>query len=302
MKIQRRRFLQATAACSGVPFLCGGINVFGQEPRKKPFKIGICDWDVYATGDPKSLAIARELGFDGVEVTFAPEGEFSLSKPENRKLFLETAQKESVEISSFAMGILNEVPLATVESVEGWIADCIEAMAEMKVKTVLLPFFFNGDIKDNVEGRNKVIEKFKRLAPLAEKKNVVLGIESFLGAREYLAMLEKIGNKAAMIYYDVTNMFFRENMTFAEYPIYDDLEMLLKEKVVCQIHCKENYAQLGQGKIDFRRVRDLLEKYDYQGWLVAETFPWTELTEAGHWKEFLKKDVAFLRKTFNESS
>ena len=266
----------------------------------KSFNIGMCDWDMYATGDPKSLAIAKELGFAGVEVTYAPEGEYSLSRPENRKRFLEAAEKESIEISSLAMGILNTVPLATADQAEGWVADCIEAMAEMKVNTVLLPCFFDADIKDNIENRNKVIERFKRLAPLAEKNHVILGIESFLSAKEYLDMLEKIGNDAARIYYDVTNMFFRENMVFHDFPMYDDLEMLLREKVVCQIHCKENRARLGQGNIDFPRVRDLLEKYDYQGWLVAETFPWTDLTEDGDWKEWLQTDAAYLRKTFSD--
>ena len=290
MNIPRRHFLQSAAALSSLPIslpLLGGIaHVFGQEPRK-PYKIGICDWDLRATGDPKSLAVAKELGFDGVEVSYRPEGEFSLSQPKNRELFLATAKKESVEIASLAMGILNEFPLATAEPTEGWVADCIEAMDTMKVENSLIAFFGNGDIKDNKDGRNKAIEKIKRLAPKAAEKKVILGIESYLNAKEHLEMLEKIGNDAVKIYYD------EQNMLAKNYPIYDDMELLLKEKAICQLHCKEYGSRLGQGKVDFLRIRDLLEKYDYRGWLIVES------SVVGDWKESQKTNVAYLRKTFN---
>ena len=286
MRIQRRRFLQTATAVSCLPFLGGVTNVFGQEPRKS-YKIGICDWDLSLSGNPKSIALAKELGFDGVEVSYQPEGEFSLSQPKNRELFLATAKKESVEIASLAMGILNNVPLATAEPTEGWVADCIDALDTMKVKNVLLAFFGNGDIKDSIEDRNKAIEKIKRLAPKAAEKKVTLGIESYLNAKEHLDMLEKIGNDAVKIYYDIQNMLTKE------YPIYDDMELLLKEKAISQLHCKEYGSRLGQGKVDFLKFRDLVEKYDYQGWLIVET------SVDGDWKESQKANGTYLRKIFN---
>jgi len=288
MKIQRRHFLQASVAVSTFPLFGGVTNVFGQASRR-PFKIGICDWDLGATGDPKSFALAKELGFDGVEVSYRAEGEFSLSQPKNRELFLETAKKESVEVASLAMGQLNEIPLATGEPTEGWVADCIDAMVAMKVKNVLLAFFGNGDITDDdrIEDRAKAVEKLKRLAVKAKEKNVILGIESYLDAKSHLDMLQKIGSDSVKIYYDIQNMLTKE------YPIYDDMELLLKEKAICQLHCKEYGSRLGKGKVDFLRFRDLVEKYDYQGWLIVET------AVDGDWKESQKENGAFLRKTFN---
>ena len=305
MDIQRRRFLQATTAVASLPFFGGLTGCTPDTGTRAPvargrFNIGICDWDMYTEGDPGSFAIAKELGFDGVEVTYDPLGEYSLSRPENRRLFLEAAASESMKIPSFAMGILNTIPLATDDRAEGWVADCIEAMVEMNVKMVLLPFFANADIKVNLSDRNKAIEILKRLAPLAEANNVILGLESFLDAEQYFAMLDQIGSDAVMVYYDVQNMFFRENFAFQDFPIYDDLEKLLREKVVCQIHCKENYALLGHGVVDFPRVRDLLERHDYRGdWLIAETFPWSKVGEDGDWKGVLRADAVFLRETFN---
>ena len=90
--VSRRHFLQASAAVSCTPFLGGLTKVFGAE-SERPFKIGICDWDLGATGNPKSFAIAKALGIDGVEVSYQPEGEFSLSQKKNRRLFVDTAKK-----------------------------------------------------------------------------------------------------------------------------------------------------------------------------------------------------------------
>ena len=324
MKIPRRHFLQAATALASLPFLGGltGCRTDNTPARgrpatgasRRPYKIGICDWDIYATGDPRSFAVARELGFDGVEVSFSPkidpsfavptsqvrpespvllydlDVEYPLWQPENQQVFLDAAERESQSIPSFAMGMLNTVPLATTELAEGWVAECIDVMAAMNVEILLLPFFYDANIKDNIEGRNQAIEKLKRLAPLAQEKNVILGLETPLNAEEHLDMIERIGNDAATVYYDVMNMYMQG------YQVYEDLEMLLKEKVVCQIHCKENGTQLGEGVIDFPRVRDLLEKYDYQGWLVAETYAFVV---EGDWKEWLRADAAYLRRVFN---
>ena len=324
MNIQRRRFLQTATAVASLPFLSGltgcqpdSTSTSGTNgvPSRRPYKIGICDWDIYATGDPRSFAIAKELGFDGVEVSFSPDVdpsfafptttvrpespvllydlnvEYPLWKPENRQVFLDAAARETMKIPSFAMGMLNTVPLATTEPAEGWVADCINTMAAMNVEVLLLPFFYDANIKDNIEERNQAIEKLIRLAPLAKEKNVTLGLETPLNAEEHLDMIERIGCDSAMVYYDVMNMHWMG------YPVYEDLEILLKEKKVCQIHCKDNGALLGEGVINFPRVRDLLEKYDYQGWLVAETY---NFVVEGDWKEWLRADAAYLRRTFNE--
>ncbi len=283
--LPRRNFLKTSALISCSPLLGGIVNAFGAENRRA-YKIGICDWDLQSSGAPGSFALAKELGFDGVEVSYSPQGEFSLSQPKNRTLFLEAAKKENVAICSLAMGILNEIPLSTAEQTEGWVSDCIDALAEMKLKNVLLACFGNGDIKDDVEKRDKVIEKLKRLAVKAEKKKVVLGVESYLNAKENLNLLQKIGSDAVKVYFDIQNMLTKE------YAIYDDMELLLKEKAINQLHCKEYDSRLGKGKVDFLKFRDLLEKFDYQGWLVVET------AVEGDWKESQKSNAAFMKKTF----
>jgi sugar phosphate isomerase/epimerase len=263
--------------------------MFGQESERR-FRIGICDWDLHASGNPDAFAVAKEFGFEGVQVSYQPDGHFSLSKPENRKIFLDAAEKAGVAIASLAMGVLNNRPLATVPEAEGWIENCVEAMTDMNLKEVLLAFFGDGDIKDKTDSRKIVVEKLKRLAPKAAKQGKTLGIESHLNAAEHLEMLQAIGSDFVKVYYD------EQNMLTKGYPIYDDLELLLKEKAVCQIHLKEYNARLGEGKVDFLKIRTILEKYDYRGWVVAES------SVKGNWKESQAANAVFMKKIFGSRS
>ncbi len=284
----RRHFLglcAGTAALTTVGSWKTVAKAFGASSQG-PYQIGICDWDLQLRGNPQMFALARELGFEGVQVSYEPEGEFSLAKPENDRLFLDAAKNAEVAIASLAMGLLNGRPLATVPEAEGWVAECIKAMSRMGVDQALLAFFAEGDIKEKPEQRAPVIEKLKRLAPQAEAAKKILGIESYLDAREHLKMLEAIGSDAVKVYYD------EQNMLTQKYPIYEDLELLLKEKAICQIHAKEYDHRLGEGPVDFPRIRKLLEKYDYRGWVVVES------AVRGDWKESQAANAAYLKKTF----
>ena len=47
-------------------------------------------------------------------------------------------------------------------------------------------------------------------------------------------------------------------------------EIPLLGKLICEFHFKDANFRLGQGRIDFRKVRDALDKIDYSGWIHIE--------------------------------
>ena len=53
------------------------------------------------------------------------------------------------------------------------------------------------------------------------------------------------------------------------YDIYEEVVQLGTGRI-CQIHCKENGALLGDGVIDFPRFKASLEKAGYDDWLIIE--------------------------------
>jgi sugar phosphate isomerase/epimerase len=127
---------------------------------------------------------------------------------------------------------------------------------------VLLAFFSNDDLRGDKPGVDEVVRRLKAVAPKAEKAGVVLGIESWLSADEHLEILERVGSKAVQVYYDVCNSNDRG------YDIYQEIRQLGKR--ICEFHAKENGALLGQGKIDFHKVRAALDDIGYRGWLQIE--------------------------------
>jgi sugar phosphate isomerase/epimerase len=60
------------------------------------------------------------------------------------------------------------------------------------------------------------------------------------------------------------------------------------------LHCKENGSVLGEGRIDFPRVRKTLDEIGYDGWLVIES----SVGEGKTMLESYHHNVQFLRKLF----
>jgi len=282
MLTTRRGFLTIAA---GSLFLADAVTLLGDdaEKKKEPWKVGICDWDLRATGRIGSFAVAKELGFEGVQVSYQPDGADSLADKTNRPKFMAAAKETGVAIASFCIGRMNEHPLATTPEAEGWVADCLEAMEEMDVEHVLIPFFGNADMERHKEHQPIVIEKFKRLAPIAERKKKILAIESYLSAEDLVKMIDTIGSDAVKVYYDTLNS---KNKN---YDIFREMEVLGAKKLIRQIHFKDD-NRLGEGGIDFTRVCATLEKVDYEGWLVVES------SAPGNWRESHAANAQFVKK------
>lgn len=240
-----------------------------------PFKIGACDWSIGNAQKPEAFAIAKEIGLDGVEVSFGQPGSANDLRDEPvRAKYREVCQATGLEISSLAMGMLNSIPYASDPRTEAWVADVVEVLPKLGVKRCLLAFFGNGDIKGDRAKQDEVIRRLKKVAPQAEKAGVVLGIESWMNADDHLRILDGVGSPAIQVYYDVCNM------TDQGYDICKEIRQLGKDRI-CQIHIKENGALIGQGKVDLPPVRDAIADIGYRGWLILEgaTIPGKTLVE-----------------------
>jgi L-ribulose-5-phosphate 3-epimerase len=214
--------------------------------------------------DLAALEVAKEIGLDGVEVSFDEVGaRYDLRKPEVRQEYRDACKKLGVEIASLAMGVLNRKPYASDPESEQMVVDCIEVMPKMDQRVVLLAFFGAGNIKDKPDAQQEVIRRLKKVAPKAEKARVVLGVESRLNADEHLRILDAVGSPAVQVYYDVANMHY------AGYDIYKEIRQIGRDRI-CQIHAKESRVLLGQGPIDFPKVKAALDDIGWTGWLVIE--------------------------------
>lgn len=228
------------------------------------FNLGACDWSMGMRGRTGAMALARQLGIDGVQVSMGSvDNDLQLRQPEVQRSYREAATASGVRVGGIALDVLNQVPYKSDPRTEQWVSDSIDCARSLDVRVVLLAFFERGDLRNDAEGQVEVIRRLARVAPKAEKRGVILGIESWLSAAEHLRIIEAVGSPNVQVYYDVANS------TERGYDIAAEIRQLGRTRI-CEFHAKENGFLLGQGRIDFSAVRQAMDDIGYSGWIQIE--------------------------------
>jgi len=283
--VSRRQMISRIGATAGWLTLAPQFAPLFAEETKRRFKIGACQWSLRNSG-PECFDVAKEIGLDGVQVDMGSAGnDMHLRKPELQQAYLAAAKKSGLQISSLAIAEMNNVPLKNDPRAEQWLADSIAVMKALNVKIVLVAAFAKGDLIGDMAGIDHTVEVLKRLAPKAEEAGVIFGLENYLSAGENLDLIRRVGSSAVQVYYDVGNS------TDKGYDIYKEIRMLKGQ--VCEFHAKDGAFMLGQGRIDFHKVREAMDAIDYRGWIQIEAAAPHDLV--GDYKI----DLAFLKSVFN---
>jgi L-ribulose-5-phosphate 3-epimerase len=259
----RRHVLKNTAALAGLTSILPVWNMFASDTKKR-YKISACDWSIGMHSNVEAMALAEKIGLDGVQVSLGNvKNNMHLRRQEVQKAYQQAAKKHNVKVSSLAIGELNNIPYKSAPETEQWVSDSIDVAKAMRCEVILLAFFGEGDLKGDKEGTAEVIRRLKKVAPKAERAGVILGIESWLSADEHLEIIDAVASENVRVYYDVANS---HQMG---YDIYEEIGRL-GSKYICEVHAKENGHLLGQGKVDFEKVKTLLDEINYDGWVIIE--------------------------------
>ena len=263
IRLSRRAMIRQSAQATAWLALAANCAPLFAAPDKRRFRIGACDWSIGKMGSPAAFEVAKQIGLDGVQVSLGTAADdMHLRKPEVQQQYKEAAKKAGLEMASLAIGELNDIPYKSDPRTVQWVSDSIDVCRAVGVRVVLLAFFGKDDLRDDRAGVDEVVRRLKAVAPKAEKAGVILGLESWLSADQHLEILERVGSKAVQVYYDVCNSNDRG------YDIYQEIRKLGKR--ICEFHAKENGSLLGQGKVDFQKVRAALDDIGYRGWVQIE--------------------------------
>ena len=264
LKITRRRMLKAGAGIlAGLTLTASCKSPQSRAGSRKGFKLAVCDWTIGKATNPESFELAKKIGLDGVQVDFGGgENDLPLFNKDLQQKILAEAKRNEMEIASLAMGTLNGVPYKSDQRTERWVSQAIDVSKAMGANVILLAFFGDGDLRNDPKGTDVVVERLKKVAPKAEDAGVALGIESWLGAEEHLAIIERVGSPAVKVYYDVANSHK------AGYDIYAEIRRLGRH--ICEFHAKDYDDLYGKGTIAFAEVRKAMDDTGYRGWLVME--------------------------------
>lgn len=222
------------------------------------------------------FALARELGFDGVELMFGAQEYEQLhlwtipGAARVRRLAAEVGVAlPSVCATYFnRYGFVSDDPAVRRQSLDVLRRLC-ETAAEAGLRTILIPCFGAGEIRSgDATHHARIVEALAACADHAEARELVLGLEATLPAQELIQLVRQVDHPAVQTYFDVGNVVPAG---------YDPAkELLALAPYLCQVHIKDRRRDgetvaLGAGDVDLRAVARALRTIRYDRWLVLET-------------------------------
>jgi sugar phosphate isomerase/epimerase len=262
MRLTRRQTLRLIAG--GVAAGAAGGALAQAAARGARFRIGATDWNLHLENDPAAVALAKALGFDGVQVSIGKGTDrLPLSDPARQQAYLDASRRAGLPLASVCLEVLHVNGLKDDPLAPRWVADSIPIARALGVKVVLLPFFGKRALQTEAE-MDRVGDLLREIAPAAEKAGVVLGLEDTISARDNVRIMERSRSSAVKTYYDVGNS------TKNGFKVVEEIRWLGAERI-CEVHLKDNPHYLGEGSIDFPAVVDALADIGFAGWAQLET-------------------------------
>ena len=302
MLMTRRDFVtQGTIASGALTTLGAGEHsaVPGQTPLPKsdvvnplPVRVGMTDWNLGERGDISKIALAREIGLDGIQVSlqFPTDGKPTLRDPQTQAAFRRAALENGIQICSLAIGSpgKSRLPLHTNPAAAILLVEAVEVARNIGTNNILLPIL--GDSHIDMTNQWQVdtfIAMMKEVARYAEKCGVVVGLEDWISAEHNLMLLDAIGSDYVASYYDAHNLVARVKDIYAE-------PKLLGRRIN-QIHVKNANLLMSNpgGKLDWPRMAEEFYAIGYRGWYVLETSSPTKDIIAD-----TRANIEYVKKTF----
>lgn len=245
-----------------------GLAVTGRWSQAKgnaAFKIGVTDWNLKETGKLEAVALAKSLGFAGVQVSLgrdAKNGKLPMDNAGLEEQYLRAGRAHDIALAGTCLDILHVNCLMNDKLAQKWVADGIPITKKLNAKVMLLPFFGKCALKTAQE-RDYVGDALKELAPEAERQNVLLGLEDTISAEDNVRIMDRAKSPAVLVYYDVGNS------TNNGFDVPKEIRWLGKQRI-CQIHLKDK-SYIGAGPINFEEVMKAIVDIGYDGFCNLET-------------------------------
>jgi L-ribulose-5-phosphate 3-epimerase len=251
------------------------------------------------------MKLAKEAGFAGIELALSQKGELSLVSSDEEILQLKRAADEiGIMINSLATGLYWQFSLTSNredirQKAKETVKRQLEVGAILGVDCILvcpgtvgvdftpdevvpdakdIEFFAGSEVIDYDVAYERALSAFMELAPYAEEKNVVIGVENIwnkflLSPLEMRDFIDKIGSPWVRVFFDVGNV-----VAFG----YPEQWIRILGHRITKVHFKDyrrdakglaGFVDLLAGDVDYVRVVDELIALDYAGWANAEMCP-----------------------------
>ncbi|NIK70529.1 sugar phosphate isomerase/epimerase family protein [Paenibacillus sp. BK720] len=239
----------------------------------------------------ESIALAKDAGFDGIELSLNETGPLSLeSTTEEVRAIRQFADNAGIELSSLASGLYWDYPPTSEnEQVSSKAYDIarkqLEHAAALGVDSVLIvpgavgvDFIPNAPVVPYDRAYDNALAFFTKLAKEAEAVKVSVGIENvwnkfLLSPLEMRGFIDAVGSEYVGSYFDVGNV------VYSGYP---EHWISILNKRIKKVHFKDYRRQAGglhgfvdllAGDVDYPVVIQALKDIGYNDYVTAEMIP-----------------------------
>ncbi len=253
-------------------------------------KKGISGW-AFVDRDPDTcFALAKQYGFEGVELVLGEFGPVQYTSTKADMIALRNKAKEyglslySLVCDQCWQDSLTSTDPARRERAHERIKKQIELASYLGCSTVLvLPGIVEGfDPTDEVVPYetvyNRALEEVKALIPYAKQYNIVMALENvwnkfLLSPMEMRDFIDRIDSPWVGSYFDVGNVLING---------YPEHWIDILSNRIAKIHFKDfrkeangggQFVDLLEGDVNYPAVMQCLKKLGYDGWVTAEVFP-----------------------------
>jgi sugar phosphate isomerase/epimerase len=238
-----------------------------------PVRVGMTDWNLGRRGDITKIALAREIGLDGIQVSvqYPTDGKIpTVRDAKTQEAFKRAALDNGIQICSLAIGNpgKSRMPMTTSPAFAILLVEAVEIAHNLGTNNILLPVLNDSHIDMTNQAQvDTFIAMMKEVARYAEKYGVVVGLEDKISADDNIKLLDAIGSDYVAVYYDAHNIVSSVQNT----DVYAEPKKLGKR--ISQVHVKNGNMLLSTpgGRIDWPRMSKEFYDIGYRGWYVLET-------------------------------
>lgn len=271
----------------------GGLPLLPVLGAKSKLKIGVTDWNLGKGANPESVTMAASIGFEGVEISFGrprpDEARLPADKPETIAAYREALGRHKIAVAGTCVDALHKNCLMNDRRGVKWLSDGIRLSRELGSKVLLMPAFFDCEIKTPAL-MGSTASAIKEVIKEAERAGVILGLENTLSAMENLRIMDLVGSGHLKVYYDPQNAIRWNHDPFQEISE-------LGASRICQFHIKDNDGYLGEGKVPWDRLLRLILDLGFDGWANLETINPSKNIPAD-----MRRNLAYVRRFVGRSS
>ena len=248
-------------------------------------------WSFIGKTNKEAMKLAKDAGFEGIELALGGEGEITMTSTDEELLSIKAyAEELGIKIPSLSSGLCWANSLTANDPEERqrafdmvvrqlYCAKMIGAETILVIPgSVSVEFVPEWGVVDYDVVWERALEQVKKLAVVAEEYGVQIGLENvwnkfLLSPLEMRNFIDAVGSDWVGAYFDTGNV------VFAGYP---EQWIKILGKRIFKVHFKDYrrnpgglnaFVDLLAGDVDWKAVRAAFEAVGYEGWAAGEMIP-----------------------------